>query len=72
MSWARDKKEVTVPDGVRLPGVTYHPRSPNASLEQLDRLAGVIKLTTPPSLDQLHGWMEDRDDEDECATRAGA
>ena len=71
MSRARGIEEM-IPDEARLPGVTYHPRSPDASLEQLDRLAGIVKLTAPLSLDELHQWMEDGEDDEECTDRAGA
>lgn len=71
MSRVRDADEA-VPDEAHLPGITYHPRSPSASLEQLDRLAGIIKLIAPVSLDELHRWMEDGEDEEEDIDHAGA
>ena len=42
---------------------TYHPKSPDASLERLRQLAGIIELKGPvPS----HKFLEDdEDDEDE-------
>jgi hypothetical protein len=43
----RDDQEMRDPLGYRVRGLHYHPRSPDASLEELRRLAGIIKLNGP-------------------------
>lgn len=69
MTRARNVNQTAPADDERRPGVVYHPRSPSASLEELDRLAGIITLTGP-----VPSWkfMDDEDgcDEDE-KDRAG-
>ena len=72
MTTKRKTPERTIPgEHESRPGVTYHPRSPDASLKELERLAGMIKLTAPvPWREWLNG-ADDEDDEDERAQRAG-
>jgi hypothetical protein len=49
-----------------VPFATYHPKSPDASLEGLLRLAGIVPLTRPvPPAD----FFEDDEDEDVDSSR---
>jgi hypothetical protein len=60
------------PEGVVVrPGVTYHPRSPDASPERLEQLAGIFKLTRPLTLRELHALIHDEEDGEEERERAG-
>jgi hypothetical protein len=63
MTRAKDHRDVP-PEGIEIrPGIYHHPRSPDASLESLDRLAGIIKLTEPLPRQLLKAWMNGEDEE---------
>jgi hypothetical protein len=47
------------PPGHNKPGVHFHPRSPEASVENLLKLAGTIRLSGPAPSKQFIGNGED-------------
>jgi hypothetical protein len=49
-------------------GVYHHPKSPKASLESLQRLAGIIRLTRPLPFTRLLD-ADDRDEDDATVHR---
>ncbi|MGD9890258.1 MAG: hypothetical protein AB7R89_03800 [Dehalococcoidia bacterium] len=64
MTRAKDHRDVPS-EGIEIrPGIYHHPRSPDASLETLNRLAGIITLTEPLPRDLLYAWMNDEEEED--------
>jgi hypothetical protein len=65
MTRAKDIRDAP-PEGIEVqPGIYHHPRSPDASVEKLLSVAGILKLERSIPLDELRRMMHDEDEEEE-------
>lgn len=65
MTRAKDIRDAPS-EGIEVqPGIFHHPRSPDANVEKLLSVAGILKLQRPISSDELRRMMHDEDEEEE-------